>query len=99
MAKRPAKSPAKKTSRRKAGPPCSAKPRFATQGEAELPLTGPQRKAYAAWKAAGGVIRQAARRLGRDRSLVKVELRAALGKLGQPTDLQKAQKKLFGKGR
>lgn len=82
MAKKLAKSPARKASQRK---------------PERLPLTGPQRKAYAAWTAAGGVIRQAARKLGRDRSLVKVELRAALGKLGQPTDLQKAQAKLFGK--
>ena len=73
------KSPARRSSRRK------PKPR---------PLTGHQRKTFKTWLAADGIIRQTARRLDRDRNLVKVELRAALEKLGYPADFAKALKQL-----
>ena len=64
-----------------------------------LPLTGNQRRTLKTWLANGGIIRQTARKLDRDRNLVKVELKAALKKLGHPTDFDAARRRLIGKRR
>ncbi len=58
------------------------------------PLTANQRRTLKAWLANGGVIRQTARVLDRDKNLVKDELRFALVKLACPDDFAAAFKKL-----
>lgn len=62
-----------------------------------LPLTGYQRKTLKTWLANDGIIRKTARLLGRDKNLVKDELRFALIKMGCPADFAKALKQLRGK--